>query len=225
VRFAAQSSRLLAAGKRTRAAAVQQDGGQFVVWNTNDRSRVLAGQRPLVIDDADIAPDGSLVATIEHGETVVRLWHVPDGRAAGELAGHGGAVTTVRFARDGQSLLTACRDGIARVFGRDGTLRHELRTGTSLERAAWSRDSSLVLTSSRGDAESVLWRIDGSELLRFRGHRGPLESGVFRPDGSAVATAASDGTICIWPTDPVARARRLLPATAPPASSPPPATK
>jgi hypothetical protein len=30
-------------------------------------------------------------------------------------------------------------------------------------------------------------------------------------DGRAVATAARDGTVCLWPTDPAAVARSLVP--------------
>jgi WD40 repeat protein len=168
---------------------------------------------------ADIAADGSLVATVEDGEAVVRLWAVPGGESRGTLPPHDDAIHSVRFAPDGKSVLTASRDGSARLHDLGGAPARTLRSNERqpLKLATFSRDGQFVLTcGERTDTEALLLRVaDGAELLRFQGHRGLIESGAFAPDGAAVVTTAKDGTTCIWPTDPVATARRLLPGARP----------
>ena len=57
-------------------------------------------------------------------------------------------------------------------------------------------------------------------LLRFGGHRG-VEWGAFRGDGKSVVTTGRCGTVCVWPTDPAAVARRLLPQSPSPPPAPP----
>jgi len=216
VRFHAGGARLLTAG-RGRAAA---GGGLLQVWNANDWSKQLEIVRPRAIVAADATSDGSLLASLEEGEAVVRLW-AADGSARGEFATGGQRPQSLRFAHDGTRLLVADRDGIARVLDLQGKLLVTFACGQPVRFAAWSCDGQFVLTCGEGRQPSAqLWRVaDGSEWLRFSDHRGPIQWGSFRRDGGAVATTARDGTVCIWPTDPVAVARRLVPTTTLPAAA------
>ncbi len=215
VHFQPGSDRLLTAGLRDKT------GGRLILWNTNDRSRVMTLDRGKPIHAADITGDGSLLATVEEEESVVRLWAVPSGEPRGEIRGHDQRIGSVRFTGDGKALLTASRDRTARLHDLAGNLLKTLTTEQPLKLATFSPDGQFVLTcSDSANAEALLWRLaDGTELVRFRDHRGPVEWGTFHPDGSAVATTAGDGTTCIWPTDPVGVAKRLLPSI--PSSSPP----
>jgi WD40 repeat protein len=217
IRFQPNSTRLMGAGRAP--AEGDPRGGLLIVWNTNDRTRVLTLPLLKTIVAADLAADGSLVATVEEGEKVVRLWTVPGGESRGTLPPHDDAVHSVRFAPDSRSVLTASRDGTARMHDLAGNVTCTLRSKQPLKLATFSPDGAFVLTcGERTDAEALLWRVaDGTELLRFQGHRGLIESGNFAPGGHAVVTTAKDGTTCIWPTDPVATARRLVPGSSPPA--------
>jgi WD40 repeat protein len=137
----------------------------------------------------------------------VRLWAVPGGTPRGELT-LGQRPVGVRFAPDASSVLVADRDGTARLVALDGSPVRTFAGAAPLRFATFAADGTRVLTC--GD-EAVLWQVaDGTELLRFRGHRGGVEHGAFAPDGGSIATVSRDGTICVWPTDPVAAARRLL---------------
>ncbi|MFY9344739.1 MAG: serine/threonine-protein kinase [Planctomycetota bacterium] len=212
VRFLPGGNRLLAAG-----AGEKGGGGLLLLWNTNDRSRAFELLRPQPIVAADVRADGGMVATVENTQRVVRLWAVPNGEPRGELAGHGDVVSQVRFSPDGRTVLTASQDRKARIFDLTGKLLQTLSTEQQLRHAAFDRNGDHVLTCGDGSAgEAVLWRVaDGTGVLRFRGHRGPIDHGAFHPEGSAIATTARDGTVCLWPTDPVAVARRLLPGATP----------
>jgi WD40 repeat protein len=83
-----------------------------------------------------------------------------------------------------------------------------------------------VLTCSVGKGGSAqLWRVsDASEVLQFQGHRNPMW-GSLNSKGTWAATSARDGTTCIWPTNPVAVAKRLPIQSTNSAVLPPPSSK
>ncbi|HZN40619.1 MAG TPA: protein kinase [Planctomycetota bacterium] len=208
VRFAAGGSRLLTAGVHTNADKSRT--GRAIVWNMNDQSQVQVLSRPQPLVAADLSRDGALLATVEERESIVRLWSVPGGQPRGEVGGHTDHVLWVRFSPDGSTLLTASHDGTARIQTPDKRCLAVLDAGQRLQYATFSRDGSMVLTTSAaGNFEAQLWRVDGTELLRFHGHRGTVEWGAFNPDGTWAVTTSRDGTARIWPTEPVALAKRL----------------
>jgi eukaryotic-like serine/threonine-protein kinase len=216
LRWHACGTRLLSAGK------APGSGGLAIVWNTTDWSRCAELPTALPIVAADARTDGSLIALVEQEQNHVQLWD-PSAPAAGpRLPGGGTRPTTVRFAPDGQSLLLADRDGNARQLDLQGQVLRTFAGDRPLKFAVFSPDASQVLTGSDGRAaEAMLWRTaDGSALLRFGGHRG-VEWGAFRGDGASVVTTGRCGTVCVWPTDPAAVARRLLPQSPPPPPAPP----
>ena len=221
VRFPKGGSRLLTAGtaKSERGAAVT---GLCILWNTNDHTRAFELARPRPVIAADLDTDGMLMATVEEEQTTVQLWAVPSGESRGQLKGHSAAITSVRFAPDGKTLLTTSRDRSTRLWDTQGKLLHVLPGKQPQRCAAFSRDGTTLLTCGEGSkSEAKLWRTaDGTALLTFGGHNGDIDHGAFHPDGSVVATTARDGTVCLWPTDPVAVARRLLPTTNPAAPAP-----
>jgi WD40 repeat protein len=207
-------ARWVAGGSRILTASDNDAGGDaatLALWNANDHTQVWQWHRPQRLLAADLSPAEPLLATVERQEACVRLWSVPDFTPRGELGQHAGAVTSVQFAADGRTLLTTSLDGTARIHRLDGTVVQTFVAGHPLQAATWSRDGSRVLTcAERGSVEAQLWQVaDGQELLRFRGHRGAIASACFSPDASWAVTASSDGTACVWPTDPVAVARRL----------------
>ncbi len=205
VRFQAGGRQLLTAGRH------QKNRGLAIVWQVDTQSRRCAVARPVPIVAAALSPAGDLLATVDDQSPTVQLWTVPEGAARGSITAHDAAITSVCFGPDGQSLLTASRDRTASIHDLDGKPQRTFRSDRRLKFAVWSHDGRLVLTGSDGDNPvAQLWSIaDGSEQLRFTDHRGTLTHGAFSPDGAWVATAALDGTTCVWPTDPVAIARRL----------------
>lgn len=116
------------------------------------------------------------------------------------LVGHTSGLTQATFSADGSRVLTASKDGTARLWRSDG--RGDplvLRGHTSwLTCASFSPDGAYLLTAS-DDSTARIWRSDGrGEPLVLRGHTSGLISASFSPDGSHVLTASWDGTARIW---------------------------
>ena len=72
----------------------------------------FAGHRDLLYD-AELSPDGSLVATAGYDRTIL-LWDTATWQPRGVLEGHAGTVYSVRFSPDGERLVSASQDGSAR---------------------------------------------------------------------------------------------------------------
>ena len=225
VRFLSEGTRLLTAG----AGSKTNDEGRATVWSLADQSEQQTLYRPNVITAADVNSAGTLLATVEDGDAdghIVRLWSLPELQARGQIGDHSKKIRHVRIAPDGNSLVTASDDGTARVFQLNGKCTADIQVGLPVRFATFSSDGQQVLTCSVGKGGSAqLWRVsDASEVLQFQGHRNPMW-GSLNSKGTWAATSARDGTTCIWPTNPVAVAKRLPIQSTNSAVLPPPSSK
>jgi WD40 repeat protein len=198
------------------------------VWSLADQSEQQTLNRPHVITAADVNTAGTMLATVEESDAdghIVRLWSLPGLEPRGQVGDHRKRIRHVRFAPDGNSLVTASSDGTARVFRLTGERIANIRVELPVRFASFSPDGQQVLTCSVGKGGSAqLWRVnDATEVLHFHGHRDPMW-GTLNSNGAWAATSARDGTTCIWPTDPVAVAKRLPIQSANSAASSPPTT-
>ncbi|HIE72300.1 MAG TPA: hypothetical protein EYP98_20220 [Planctomycetes bacterium] len=152
-----------------------------------------------------------MLVTVEGEERTARLWSLPDMQARGKVGDHTGIVRHVEFSPDGKHVLTASDDHSARIYRLNGDLTAKIQTGARVKHATFSDDGLLVLTCKESKSGAAqLWRVsDGIEVVHFDGHRDSLVWGTFNGATTWAATAARDGTTCIWPTDPVAVAERL----------------
>lgn len=194
------------------------DGGVLALWDLTRQKRLRSVALEHPIDTAAVSADGTLLASVSPGERHPRLWQLPSlaerelpWPEAGESSPEVPVLTCVGFAPDGSGLLFGDSDGTTRLHGLDGSLQRTLQANGSISHAALSPDGAFVLTCTAGkDGAAQLWRTaDGTEELHFAGHRATLLHGTFSGTGEWAATSAADGSIWIWPTDPVAVARRL----------------
>ncbi|WP_407738951.1 CHAT domain-containing protein [Hyalangium sp.] len=122
------------------------------------------------------------------------------------LRGHQEAVVYVEVSPDGQRVVTASRDGTARIWRTDGEGDPLVLAGHEgpVYHATFSPpDGALVLTSSH-DGTARLWRTSDGHLLREFRHRGVVQWGAFSPDGRQIATASRDGMARVWSLETVA---------------------
>jgi len=114
--------------------------------------------------------------------------------------GHAGAVGSVAFSPDGQTLASGSYDNTIKLWRvSDGTL---LRTLTghrdSVLSVAFSPDGQ-TLASGSWDRTITLWRVSDGRLLRtLTGHTYCVTSVAFSPDGETLASGSGDRTIRLW---------------------------
>jgi WD40 repeat protein len=126
------------------------------------------------------------------------------GQARSELPslafGHALAVNGARFSRDGVHVVTASRDGTARVWSTEtgAEVTPRLRHGGNVRLALFSPDGSMILTASE-DGSARLWNAGtGQPLGPVLAHQDIVTSAAFDPHGTLVGTASFDGTARLW---------------------------
>lgn len=104
------------------------------------------------------------------------------------------------FSSDGQRLVTASADKLARIW--DAATGNELQVlrghANEVRGAVFSPDQTMVATASY-DVTARIWQASSGNLIAtLRGHSDRLTSVDFSRDGRHLATASVDGTVLIW---------------------------
>jgi len=113
---------------------------------------------------------------------------------------HPGPVNSCKFSPDGQSLVTSCQDGTARLWNAKtgDALTPPLQHNGAVVFATFSADGKSVLTAS-ADGTAQLWSAtSGAKFAAPLQHHGPITTASFNPRGDRVLTASSDGTAQVW---------------------------
>lgn len=105
-------------------------------------------------------------------------------------------VTCVEWSRDGERVLTGCYDGVARVWGRDGTLVHSLADHDGAIFALKWNPSATCVASGSYDQSTVVWDMQtGETQQKWKNlHEAPILDLAWRNDTS-FATGSADKTI------------------------------
>ncbi len=104
------------------------------------------------------------------------------------------------FSPDGTRIVTASKDGTARVWPAAGTGARVVRIGHtgSVTHAAFSPDGARIVTASY-DKTARVWPADGQgEPVVLTGHTHWVSHAAFSPDGSRIVTVSDDKTARVW---------------------------
>lgn len=139
-------------------------------------------------------------------QSMQALMDALDGIGGVPVHGHAGGVTAAAFRPDGGALLTASRDGTARLWelradGTPGACRVLADHTGAVTCASFNRDGTCVLTAG-ADGTARVWdaraEVAGTPPITLRGHTGPVRTARFIGDGTRVLTASADGTARVW---------------------------
>jgi len=116
------------------------------------------------------------------------------------LEGHEDEVTSAVYSPQGDLILTASKDGTARVWNRRGQELLVLSGhGGPVVDAQFSPagEPMLILTVSE-DFTARLWDMEGNQIAALRGHEGPITDAAFSPQGDLVLTGSQDAAARLW---------------------------
>jgi uncharacterized protein with WD repeat len=211
------------------SVAFSPDGRQVVTGSDDNAARVwdLSGATPAAtlleghrgpVTSVAFSPDERRVVTGSLDNTA-QVWDLSGATpAATPLEGHRGWVKSVAFSPDGRQVVTGSYDNTARVWD----LSDAIPVATVLEghrgwvtSVAFSPNGRRVVTGS-DDNMARLWDLSDDNTARvgdlsgatpaatpLEGHRGPVTSVAFSPDGRRVVTGSGDNTARVWETPPV----------------------
>jgi WD40 repeat protein len=187
-------------------AGIAADGSAHI-WNaeTGAEVSVLHGSAE-EIKDVAVAPGGQLVATAAgRRATVLELG---GGRPVARLE-HPRAIVSMAFDGSGKRVLTAARDGKARIWdARSGRLLHALaRHRGPLSGAAFTADDRLVVTTG-SDRSAGIWSAPTGRLLQvvrpefdtILDEQPSIEESALSGNGRRLALVDDLGEVTVWDT-------------------------
>lgn len=147
------------------------------------------------IDWVEVDPEGGQLITACKDKTV-KFFDLTTGEATGELP-HRGHVTSARFSRGGQWIVTSSQDGAVRVWDAKGKreVARFMGHGLPVTSVAVTPDGTRAFS---GDASGqvLVWNVAQAESYRPSANLGTGSwSCVFSPDGTKIAAGSNDRNI------------------------------
>jgi len=193
-------------GQRVLIVEVSGQAQVFDVASATPASPVFGRGKELC--RAAFSPDASLAVTADL-INVACVWEVTTGDRKMSLP-HPGAVFSAKFSRNGTQVLTACKDGCARIW--DAQSGRKLREIPAHQEpilyATFSPDGKLVATASRDGSARTWDAVTGEPVGPPLRHDTWVGYTSFSPDGKRIVTAGFDHRARVWE---VGTGRKLLP--------------
>ncbi len=173
--------------------------GTIALWEVATGTEVRALHRHARLPTGiAFSPDGRTIAAGgEDGR--VKLWDVATGQVRSSLPGHTGLVRSVAYQPGGTLLASGGEDGTLRLHERGGGRAVEVPLPGPVRHLAFAADGQ-SLAAVGGRAVPFVYRrnLNTGAATTRTSPRGPLHAIAVSPAAPLLATAAEDGTVCLW---------------------------
>ncbi|KIM29936.1 hypothetical protein M408DRAFT_22388 [Serendipita vermifera MAFF 305830] len=138
------------------------------------------------------SPDGTRIVSGSSDKTI-RVWNIETGETViGPLKGHTDPVLSVSFSPDGTRVVSGSDDETLRIWDAE---TGNMATGPIRGHNSWHTGRLWILGQHHSSLGCQDRRYSDGPL---EGHRSPISSLSFSPDGTRIVSGSSDQTIRVW---------------------------
>jgi len=186
------------------------DGSVYLVQSDGKPISNLIGFKAIEIRGLSFSPDDKQIASTGQGKSV-RIWDIKTGKLVSKFYAHQDDIFRVHFHPQGKMLLTASKDGTAKLWDRDRAIElvtinpqpmenpantSKGRGSDAIQDASFSPDGKFIVTMKSNTI--ALWDLQGNLLTSAIAHSKKVNSFSFAPNGKQLVTSGDDETVKLW---------------------------
>jgi WD40 repeat protein len=186
------------------------DGSVYLVHSNGKPISRLIGFKAIEIRGLSFSPDDRQIASTGQGKSV-RIWDIETGKLVSKFYAHQDDIFRVHFHPEGKMLLTASKDGTAKLWDRDRAIElltinpklienatpiSKKRGSIAIQDANFSPDGKFIITAKSNTI--ALWDLRGNLLASAIAHDQKVNSFSFAPNGKQLVTSGDDETVKLW---------------------------